>query len=204
MTDLDHYVQTFTDGVRYRAECPCGWTSEWFGYQEEAEWAADDHREVVIDPEPAGRPEGFEWFMSGLLDLQDDLVAASMWLVEHWSADLPVPGWSANGADYDPERPAFQVRAYCSQSADLARAAELLGVDVIEDSTPDTQGNRYRRATRRFGRVEIQAYTALATTCTECGVEFTGAHCPGCYDPPESTRSLIPASELARAEAGAA
>src|SRR5688500_963727 len=107
MTDLEHYVQTFTDGTCHRAECPCGWTSGWYGYQEEAEWAGEDHREVVIDAEPAERPEGFDRFMSGLLDLQDDLVAASMWLVEHWSADLPVPGWSANGADYDHKRPAF-------------------------------------------------------------------------------------------------
>jgi hypothetical protein len=47
MTDLEHYVQTFTDGTRYRAECPCGWESEWYGYQEEAEWAGEDHSEVV-------------------------------------------------------------------------------------------------------------------------------------------------------------
>jgi hypothetical protein len=201
--DLKHYVQTFRDGNRYRAECPCGWTSEWFGYDEEAEWAAEDHREVVTDTEPAVEPEGFDRFMSGLLDLQDDLVAASLWLVEHWTADLPVPGWSANGADYDVNRPAFRVTAYCRESADLIQAAELLGVEVLEDPAPDTRGNRYQRATRRFGRVEVEAFTAVTATCTECGAEFSGAHCPGCYDPPESTRSQFLANDLAPAQSGA-
>jgi hypothetical protein len=204
MTDLEHYVQTFTDGTRYRAECPCGFTSEWFGDQEEAESAAEDHREVVIDTEPAGRPEGFDRFMSGLLDLQDDLVAAALWLAEHWTADLPVPGWLANGSDYDDKRAAFRVSAYCSERADLARAAELLGVGVVEDPARDGRGNRYRRATRRFGRVEVEAYTAVSATCTECGAEFTGDHCPGCYDPPELTRTLLLATDVASAEAGAA
>lgn len=202
--DVEHVVQVVTDGFEYRAECSCGWVSEWSGYDDEAERAAEDHREVVVDSSPAVEPEGFDRFMSGLLDLQDDLVAASMWLVEHWSADLPVPGWLANGSDYDHERPAFRVTAYCYESADLDRAAELLGVEVVEDPAPDTRGNRYRRATRRFGRVEVEAFTALATTCSECSAEFTGAHCPGCYDPPEATRALLLASELAPAEAGAA
>ncbi len=37
--------------------------------------------------------------MSGLLDLQDDLADAVMWLAENWSADLPVPcyGWADSG-----------------------------------------------------------------------------------------------------------
>jgi hypothetical protein len=45
---------------------------------------------------------------------------------------------------------------------------------------------------------------SLAMTCTECGVEFVGAHCPGCYDPPVSSRSLVLPGELALTEAGAA
>jgi hypothetical protein len=202
--ETEHVVQVVTDGDRYRAECPCGWVSEWFGYDDEAEWAAEDHREVAIDTGPAARPEGFDRFMSGLLDLQDDLVAVSLWLAEHWRADLPVPGWLANGSDDDYDRPAFRVSAYCRERADLARAAELLGVTVVEDPARDGRGNRYRRATRHFGRVVVEAFTAVSATCSECGAEFTGDHCPGCYDPPEATRTLLTASELARPEAGAA
>ena len=203
-TDVEHVVEVVTDedGYRYRAECSCGWASDWLPYDDEAEWAAEDHREVAIDPEPAGRPEGFDRFMSGLLDVQDDLLAASMWLAEHWSADLPVPGWFSNGDDHDDKRPAFQVRVYCLNARELTRAAEALDVAVVDDPAPDGCGNRYRRAIRRFGRVEVEAFTSLATTCTECGAEFTGGHCPGCYDPAHAGRTLRFASELVTAEAG--
>ena len=38
-----------------------------------------------------GPGDGLDRLMSELLDLQDDLARAVMWLAEHWSADLPAP-----------------------------------------------------------------------------------------------------------------
>ena len=51
-----------------------------------------------------------------LLDLQDDLARAVMWLAEHWSADLPAP--HGRGVGHDTAR--VDLAAYCA-------TAELLG-----------------------------------------------------------------------------
>jgi hypothetical protein len=45
----------------------------------------------------------------------------------------------------------------------VARIAHLLGVPVTDDERPDDNGYRYRWASRRFGRVTVAAFTALAT-----------------------------------------
>ena len=50
----------------------------------------------------------------------------------------------------------------------LDRAAGVLGVPLVDDPAPDARGNRYRRATRPFGRVRLTC-TALAAACDECG-----------------------------------
>jgi hypothetical protein len=95
--------------------------------------------------------------MSGLLDLQDDLAAVVMWLAENWSVHLPELGWYATGCDTDTDRPAVRVLGYCLPD-ELIEAAALLGVAPVDDPDDGPHHTLYRRATRRFGRVEIQVY----------------------------------------------
>lgn len=158
----------------YRAECSCGWVSDDYGEDDaEAEAAGVDHREVAVGP-----PDRFDRFMSGLLDVQDDIAAAVVWLAENWGAGLPVPRWYGDGAE-DSDRPAIRVQVYCDLW-EMAAVSGVLGVEVIEDTTPDTRGNRYRRARRAFGRVLIEAFTAAPTVCGGCGHGFDGERCPTC------------------------
>ena len=94
--DLAHFLvvtyEDHRDGQRLRAECSCGWSGDWRDDGAMAEADGDDHREVAVGP-----GDGLDRLMGELLDLQDDLARAVMWLAEHWSADLPArtPGASA-------------------------------------------------------------------------------------------------------------
>jgi hypothetical protein len=187
VNDFEHVAEIETDCVEYRAACSCGWTGEWRPDDLAATDDAEDHREVVTD-RLDGPPVGFDRFMSGLLDLQDDLAAAAMWLAEHWSADLPVPGWYTSGREAG-AGPAFLVLAYCVPD-DLARAAELLGAEVVEDPCPDVNGNRYRRAQRAFGRVLIEGYTSAQTECRGCWQRFDGEACPNCGQRADATGAV--------------
>jgi hypothetical protein len=136
----------------FRAECSCGWSGDGHDDNALAELDGDDHRSVVLDP-----ADDLDAAITGLLDLQDDLAAAVMWLAEHWSADLPVPvSW---GVGTEPAR--VDLAAYCLDPDLLDRAAAVLGAPVVDDAAPDTCGHRYQRATRRFGRVRLEVYRAL-------------------------------------------
>lgn len=187
MSEFEHVVQVETDGVEYRAVCSCGWAGEWRPDDLAAGEDVEDHRQVVVDPIDV-EAVGFARFMTGLLDLQDDLGAASLWLAEHWSVDLPVPRWFGNGGD-DGDRPAFRVHVYC-EAGELARVAELLGVAVTEEPTADESGNRYRRAQRAFGRVLIEGYTSAQTQCRSCWQRFDGEACPNCGQRADATGTL--------------
>jgi hypothetical protein len=171
--DEDSNVEAGWDrsAERYRAECSCGWSGDWHHEGPLAEADADDHREILIGP-----ADGLDGLMSELLDLQDDLARAVMWLAEHWSADLPVPGARAFGAD----RARIELSAYCGTAGELTRAADVLGALLVDDPAPDSRGNRYRRATRPFGRVQLRVFRELTATCEECGAEMTGEACPTC------------------------
>jgi hypothetical protein len=98
-----------------------------------------------------------------------------IWLAEHWSADLPVPDPYGTGADPVEVR----MNAYCHSAELLTRAASLVGVPLVDDAT-SSRGARYRRAVRRFGRVSLQAYRALAPICDECGATLSDEQCPTC------------------------
>jgi len=138
--------------IVFRAECSCGWSGDGHDDNALAELDADDHRTVAVDP-----GDDLDGAISGLLDLQDDLAQAVMWLAEHWSADLPAPvSW---GTGTDPAR--VDLAAYCLDPDLLARAAIVLGAPVVDDAAPDTRGCRYQRASRRFGRVQLEVYRAL-------------------------------------------
>jgi hypothetical protein len=159
--DLTHAVRVVcdgqVDGLGHRAECGCGWASDWCDDPADAEAAGVDHREVAVGP-----GDGLDRVMSELLDLQDDLADMVVWLAENWSADLPVPivyGCDGGGDTRGPAR--VELSTYCVEPADLGRIARLLGVPTVEDESPDCYGSRYLRARRNFGRVSLRAYTSI-------------------------------------------
>jgi hypothetical protein len=160
--DLTHPVRVVTDqrtdGLGHRAECGCGWASNWTDEPADAEAAAVDHREVAVGP-----GDGLDRVMSELLDLQDDLAAMVVWLAENWSADLPAPVvYGRDGGSGDPRPPVrVELSAYCVEPADVARIAHLLGVLPVDDDQPNCYGSRYRTVRRAFGRVSLRAYTAI-------------------------------------------
>jgi hypothetical protein len=154
--DLAHLVEVESfspcDGC-YAAVCSCGWVGDTQRDAASAEADGVDHREVVVGP-----GDGLDAVMSELLDLQDDLAGVVVWLAEHWSADLPVPTVYGSGGGPSPAR--MELSVYCLSPDDLACSADLLGASPVDDPAPDVKGARYRRVTRRFGRVTV---TALAT-----------------------------------------
>jgi hypothetical protein len=157
--ELAHLVQVVRHSANgYRAECVCGWAGAWCDDPVTADDHAVDHREVA-----AGPPRDLDRAISGLLDLQDDLAEMVIWLAENWSADLPVPSAQA-WTDYSGDTrgvPGFSLLAYSDSGDDIAGMSELLGVPVVPDRVPDSLGNRYERATRRFGRVRLTAYRQI-------------------------------------------
>jgi len=157
--ELAHLVQLVTaDRTGHRAECSCGWTAPWTDDPAAAEVTADDHREVAVGP-----PTGLDATLSGLLDLQDDLAETVMWLAENWSANLPTPH-ATSACRYLANRDAIagvQLLVYCDPRADLARVADLLGTALTTDREPNSRGDRWERAVRSFGRVELDAYRSL-------------------------------------------
>jgi hypothetical protein len=160
--DLTHPTQVVgdrqVDGLGHRAECGCGWVSDWTDDEATAEAAAVDHREVA-----AGPGDGLDAVMSELLDLQDGLADMVVWLAENWSADLPAPVvYGRDGGSGDPRPPArVELSAYCFEPADLSRIAHLLGVPTTDDDQPNCYGSRYRWVRRDFGRVSLRAYTSI-------------------------------------------
>jgi hypothetical protein len=162
---------------RYRAECSCGWAGDWHQDGALAEADGDDHREVVIGP-----GDKLDRLMGELLDLEDDLAQLVMWLAEYWSADLPVPHSRGVGSDVAN----VELWAYCVTDEDLTRAAAVLGVSLADNPAPDTRGNRYRRAERRFGRVRLMVFRRIAVRCEECDTELAGTACPTCGEHPDA------------------
>jgi hypothetical protein len=158
--ELAHLVVvTYEDtasGVVFRAECSCGWSGDRHDDNAVAELDGDDHRGVAVGP-----ADDLDRLISGLLDLQDDVARAVIWLAEHWSADLPVP--RSRGFGVDAAR--VELSAYCDTAEVLARAAAVLGSPPVDDETPDSYGARYRRAVRTFGRVCLVVYRALDPDC---------------------------------------
>jgi hypothetical protein len=157
--ELAHCVRIDTDhrvwGLGCRAVCSCGWASHWTDHGPAATQAGVEHIDTAIGP-----PDAMDVLMGAMLDLQDDLASVVVWLAENWSADLPAPGLYPTTHYDDPERvrgvAGVALRAAAADAAVLARAADRLGVPVLTDEAPDGLGNRYQRATRRFGRVAVE------------------------------------------------
>jgi hypothetical protein len=156
--DLAHLVQVVahtTSGLR--AECRCGWASRWYDDHPEADAMARRHREVAV-----GSPTGIEAVLGGLLDLQDDLADAVMWLAEHWTAELPLPravphiDQRANGDAV----PGLTLLMPCASRDTVSSVADTLGADVTVERTASDRLSE--RTSRRFGRVWIDACYEIA------------------------------------------
>jgi hypothetical protein len=139
-----HVVQVVGDGDEYRAECGCGWASEWCFTATDADGEATWHRD-----DAARAADAMDELMSDLLDIQDDLAAVVVWLAENWSTGLPELGWTASGDDRHRGRPALRVLGYASPAA------------PVRDEQPTCSGPGYRHVTRDFGRIQIDIFTAL-------------------------------------------
>jgi hypothetical protein len=157
--EFDHLVQVVRHrALGYRAECWCARSSAWCEEYVTANEAGVDHREVTASPATT-----FDATLSGLLDLQDDLADTVIWLAENWSAELPVPLEYARCIDRAGEAVAgLGLLVHCVTAEQLVELAELLDSPVVADPGPDSDARRYQRATRDFGRVQIEAYTDLA------------------------------------------
>ena len=145
--ELVHQVTTVTDGFEHRAECSCGWASEWVADDVTAVLDGVDHPEIAVVP-----ADGLDEFVSGLLDVQDDLASLVVWLAENWSADLPVPALPG------PEGHRVDVLVHCLSDDELARVAEVLDAPVTGDPGYDTDEAIYRCARRQFGAVRVEAW----------------------------------------------
>ena len=144
--EFDHLVQVVHHkACGHRAECWCGWASAWCNDYTTADAAATDHRNVI-----AGPATELDAALSGLLDLQDDLADAVIWLAENWSSDFPVPQAHLGS---------LRLLVRCATPGDLVAMAELLAGPIVAEAEPNQHdGSRARRVTRTFGRVEIEAY----------------------------------------------
>jgi hypothetical protein len=154
-----HRLAVVGDGFEYRAECSCGWAGDWQASAEAAEVSGREHTEAAVGP-----ADGLDRAMTELLDLQDDLAAAVVWLAEHWSADLPAPHvYSAThyGEGIGPDGLAGVRLLVACADDELARAAACLGAPITADPARGRGDTRYRRAIRRIGRVRIEALTRL-------------------------------------------
>jgi hypothetical protein len=156
--ELAHRVRIDTDhrvyGLGCRAACSCGWAGPWSDQSADtALRSGTEHVDTAIGP-----PDVMDELMSTMLDLQDDLAEVVMWLAENWSSDLPIPAIDTR-THYDRVGRLLAEACLLTAANDpeaLARAAERLGVPVVTDPGPVGGGNRYQRATRSFGRVEVQ------------------------------------------------
>jgi hypothetical protein len=158
--EFDHLVQVVRHrALGYRAECWCGWSSVWCEEYVAADEAGVDHREVT-----AGPATELDATLSGLLDLQDNLADAVIWLAENWSSDLPVPVEYPRIIDRDDGDAVGGVGLLvcCVTAEEVVELAELLGSPVVADAGPDCEARRCLRATRDFGRVQIEACIELA------------------------------------------
>jgi hypothetical protein len=169
MTDTTSYVPVHlpyvaigdsTGDSDYFATCSCGWSGEPHDEVRSAQIDAVAHRDGAACP-----PDRLDQAMAAMLDLQDDLAEVVVWLAENWSADLPAPFvYGTSHYDDDPSnepRAGVNLLVPCYGDDVLARAAARLGVPVTTDLAPNSQGHRYRRAFRAFGRVHIDAYTLV-------------------------------------------
>jgi hypothetical protein len=104
---------------------------------------------------PVRPADDLDRLLGHLLDLQHDLADVVVWLAETWPTDLPAPSLTHQVTD----EPRYGHRLWvCFDQPDkLYRAAATLGVPIeVDQHCPG--GDRYARAIRSFGRVEVEAF----------------------------------------------
>jgi hypothetical protein len=155
-SEFDHLVQVVRHkALGYRGECWCGWAGVWGHDYDVADAVAADHRKVA-----AGPARGLDAALGVLLDLQDDLADALMWLAENWSSDLPVPQARPRAEQWGDGAgvPCVDLVVPCATVEELSGLAELLAAPVVTDAEAQESGHRHQRASRSFGRVHIEGY----------------------------------------------
>jgi hypothetical protein len=153
--DVVHLVAVVRHVLRFRAECGCGWVSDPFRNPAAAAAAGAEHCDSAVGP-----PDDMDRLITRMLDLQDDMAEVVVWLAENWSADLPVPVLYGTGGGTIPA--GVQLSVQCGTREDLARVAHLLGTPLADHPHSDpTAGVRYVYTGRDFGRVHLEAFTAV-------------------------------------------
>jgi hypothetical protein len=146
-----HNDEPAEDGFHF-ATCSCGWSGE---PHDAAVWAQIEglaHRDDVDDPDV------MDQLISALLDIQENLAAAVIWLAENWAAHLPELEWHGGRGSGHRGGPAVELVA-CCWPEDWAEAVEVVGGPVIEDPPPDDDRQRYQRVRREWGRVRLELFT---------------------------------------------
>ncbi len=154
---------TAIDGLGYRAECSCGWASDWHD-------RPDGRRRRPGSSTPRGAvgpPDGLDRLMSELLDLQDDLAAGGD------VAGRELVGRPARRPAGTPTAATATTTARASSVLGLLRRRRRAGprsrtwwaVPADRSRAQRRHGTRYRRAVRRFGRVAHRGLHHASAPC---------------------------------------
>jgi hypothetical protein len=111
---------------------------------------------TILDTDDVRPADALDVLLGELLDLQHDLADTVVWLAETWPAGLRPPGLTHQvtpGPRYG-----HRLWVYLDNAAELRRAAATLGVPLLVDAPTTAQGDRWVRAIRSFGRVEVEAF----------------------------------------------
>jgi hypothetical protein len=106
----------------------------------------------LVVTEPAGPADHVDELLSALLDIEDDIGQAVMWLAEHWTLDLPKVRWHIGNESHGR---ALRLLAIALDWADLRSAAGVLDAPITFHRVDD-DGEVWLAATRRFGTVHLE------------------------------------------------
>jgi hypothetical protein len=119
--DLPHVVQTVAHRqLGYRAECRCGWAGEWTTDYSAADEQTARHRSATLGSDRLAMT------LCELMDLQDDIADALMWLAENWASDLPAPRVRVRQDGRGRPMPGVALAVECESEDDADWIAMLL------------------------------------------------------------------------------
>jgi hypothetical protein len=119
--DLPHVVQTVAHReLGYRAECWCGWAGAWTSDHATADDQTAGHRAATLGPDQLAIT------LCELMDLQDDIADALMWLAESWASDLPAPRVRVRRDGRGRPMPGVALAVHCESANDAEWIAMLL------------------------------------------------------------------------------
>lgn len=103
--------------------------------------------------EPAGPAGPIDQLMTELLDIEDDIATAVIWIAEHWSTDLPVITW---GTGDQFKGYALRLKVNAASHDVLNQLARLLDAPVT--ATEAHHNKVWWHAQRRFGTVLLDTF----------------------------------------------